>query len=180
VSGVGLTVHTCVRAWLRLLQVLDQQGPRAAKSWRKLWLQYSKLPTNVVAALYGLCLCFFGGFFPMSLAAYEAFKQTGWEKTRTCLHDIRVRWPLPANILGVACGRGWGIPPLLSTACRVLGVTQVCVEEGYRKCDPPTAITPLLFGPPARKRHPCRYILAAECACVSALVRAVCDCAHVR
>ena len=50
---------------------------------------YRRMPTSALSALYGLALCFFGGIFANTIAAYEAFRQTGWDKTKTCLHDLK-------------------------------------------------------------------------------------------
>jgi len=38
---------------------------------------YSFLPTNVLTAIFGLALCFFGGTYVASIAAIEAFRQLG-------------------------------------------------------------------------------------------------------
>ena len=44
---------------------------------------------QVLRALYGLALCFFGGIFANTIAAVEAFMHSGYEKARTCVHDLR-------------------------------------------------------------------------------------------
>jgi len=41
---------------------------------------YTMLPTNVITALFGIALCFFGGTYVASIAAIEAFRQLGWKK----------------------------------------------------------------------------------------------------
>jgi len=43
----------------------------------KIW---QVLPTNVVQAIIGLALCFFGGTYAISIAAIEAFRQLGWKQ----------------------------------------------------------------------------------------------------
>ncbi len=43
-------------------------------------LIYSILPINILKALYGLALCFFGGQFVVTTAAIEAFNQCGGHK----------------------------------------------------------------------------------------------------
>mmetsp|Transcript_744 Transcript_744/g.2235 ORF Transcript_744/g.2235 Transcript_744/m.2235 type:complete len:384 (-) Transcript_744:102-1253(-) len=50
----------------------------------------SKLPTDVFGIVWGLCLVFFGGFYPLTMAAFEAFRQCGGEDTYEALHDIAV------------------------------------------------------------------------------------------
>ena len=41
---------------------------------------YEILPKNLLQALFGVALCFFGGTYVASIAAIEAFRQMGWEK----------------------------------------------------------------------------------------------------
>lgn len=41
---------------------------------------YAKLPENARHALIGFVMCFFGGVFPATIAAYEAWKMCGGEK----------------------------------------------------------------------------------------------------
>ena len=78
--GTLITFVNSVSTWLEKngFWVYLAQG---GELWRK-------LPTTAAHALYGLSLCFFGGIFANTLAAYEAFHQTGWEKTKTCIHDL--------------------------------------------------------------------------------------------
>jgi len=47
-----------------------------------------RLPIDCLVALWGLILCFFGGTFPLSIAAYEAFKISGWDQTRQAFGDL--------------------------------------------------------------------------------------------
>ncbi|CAN0366922.1 unnamed protein product, partial [Scytosiphon promiscuus] len=39
--------------------------------------------------IYGLVMCFFGGFFHVTIAAVEAFNMTGGEKVWLCIHDLK-------------------------------------------------------------------------------------------
>ncbi|CAM9753600.1 unnamed protein product [Ascophyllum nodosum] len=41
---------------------------------------YTILPVNVLGMVYGLAMCFFGGFFHVTIAAIETFNMTGGEK----------------------------------------------------------------------------------------------------
>lgn len=43
---------------------------------------YNQLPDDILNALFGLLLCFFGGTFAVLIAAVEAFRMTGWSQTR--------------------------------------------------------------------------------------------------
>ena len=63
-------------ALLKVFAPLMVNGFVLAKKW------YSTLPLEYVQAAFGLALCFFGGVFQASIAAAEAFKLCGWDKTR--------------------------------------------------------------------------------------------------
>ena len=49
---------------------------------------YQTLPLDVLQALLGLGLCFFGGSYYASIAAVEAFMMVGGSTTRAALEDI--------------------------------------------------------------------------------------------
>eukprot|EP00937_MAST-01D_sp_MAST-1D-sp2_P002281 g2281.t1 len=49
---------------------------------------YDELPIEIAQATFGFALCFFGGVFQASIAAVEAFKLFGWDKTRRHLQAI--------------------------------------------------------------------------------------------
>lgn len=49
---------------------------------------YSKIHPNLLKAIFGFITCFFGGFYPTLIAAYEGFAQTGWEDTVQAIQDI--------------------------------------------------------------------------------------------
>ena len=49
---------------------------------------YTTLPLEVVEALIGLGLCFFGGTYVASIAAAEAFMLCGWDTTQRALDDV--------------------------------------------------------------------------------------------
>jgi hypothetical protein len=51
----------------------------------------SRLPTDVFAVVWGLCLVFFGGFYPLTMAAFEAFRQCGGQDTYEAIHDVAVQ-----------------------------------------------------------------------------------------
>jgi hypothetical protein len=46
------------------------------------------LPVEELGILLGLLLCFFGGMFPMVMAAAEAWRQCGGAQTNECVHDL--------------------------------------------------------------------------------------------
>lgn len=49
---------------------------------------YAWLPTNILMALAGLVLCFFGGTFPTLIAALEAARVCGWDRTVSACRDL--------------------------------------------------------------------------------------------
>lgn len=51
----------------------------------------ASLPTDVFGVVWGLCLVFFGGFYPLTMAAFEAARQCGGSDTYEALHDIAVQ-----------------------------------------------------------------------------------------
>ena len=46
------------------------------------------LPWNLLQAVLGFGICFFGGGYCASIAAVEAFTLTGWVTTRAALMDV--------------------------------------------------------------------------------------------
>mmetsp|Transcript_2351 Transcript_2351/g.3374 ORF Transcript_2351/g.3374 Transcript_2351/m.3374 type:complete len:350 (+) Transcript_2351:44-1093(+) len=50
---------------------------------------YEKLPKNVVAMIIGLAFCFFGGFFAVTFAAFEAFKEIGGNDVSNAIKLLR-------------------------------------------------------------------------------------------
>ena len=49
---------------------------------------FNRLPQHLIMACFGLALCLFGGTFPMTIAAYEAFTTCGWENTKRCIKEL--------------------------------------------------------------------------------------------
>ncbi|CAN0019210.1 unnamed protein product [Ectocarpus fasciculatus] len=64
-------------------------GPVVVKFYALLYKVYKILPVNVLGMIYGLVMCFFGGFFHVTIAAIEAFNMTGGEKVMLCVHDLK-------------------------------------------------------------------------------------------
>ncbi|GMH51443.1 hypothetical protein TL16_g01012 [Triparma laevis f. inornata] len=80
------------RIGINILVILRTMYPLALKlSEYYLWCQ-ENLPVELITAGWGLILCFFGGTFQLSLAAYEAFKVNGWDRTRGALVDLHETW----------------------------------------------------------------------------------------
>jgi len=74
-------------------------APFIVQGWGMASAFYAQLPTDVVMCIFGLGLCLFGGVFQASIAAVEAFKLCGWNKTKGYLLDIhkQVRKVIDAN-----------------------------------------------------------------------------------
>mmetsp|Transcript_11952 Transcript_11952/g.16207 ORF Transcript_11952/g.16207 Transcript_11952/m.16207 type:complete len:340 (+) Transcript_11952:94-1113(+) len=55
--------------------------PLYYKLFVKLYDLYCVLPHNILCAIYGFALCFFGGSFSTLIAAIETFKLSGWDSS---------------------------------------------------------------------------------------------------
>jgi len=62
--------------------------PYCLIAWTKGNEIYRSLPEEIVFAILGLLLCFFGGTFSALIAAVEAFRLTGWDQTRDCFLSL--------------------------------------------------------------------------------------------
>jgi len=51
-----------------------------------------ELPTDLFGVIWGMCLVFFGGFYPLTMAAFEAARQCGGEDTWIAIHDLSVEF----------------------------------------------------------------------------------------
>jgi len=71
-----------------LTQFIATVGPLYVQAGLFLYNLGSALPWNLLQALLGLGLCFFGGGYCASIAAVEAFALTGWVTTRAALVDV--------------------------------------------------------------------------------------------
>ena len=56
------------------------------------YLVFLALPTNVIQALFGIALCFFGGTYVASIAAIEAFRQMGFAKVMQDIAIVRAEY----------------------------------------------------------------------------------------
>ena len=71
-----------------LARFINFIGPYYVKAAEQGYKLYTTLPLEVVEALIGLGLCFFGGTFVASIAAAEAFMLCGWDTTKRALDDV--------------------------------------------------------------------------------------------
>ncbi|KAK3254492.1 hypothetical protein CYMTET_36292 [Cymbomonas tetramitiformis] len=75
---------------------LKTVGPLYYKMGMKAYAIYETLPHNLVVAIYGFLLCFFGGKYCTLIAAIETFKLTGWTATYT---HVKVLWEQHKHLL---------------------------------------------------------------------------------
>jgi len=70
------------------LVLLDKAFPYVEYGIKRAIYIYSISPQEIISAVFGLCLCFFGGTFVITIAAYEAWKSCGWETTKANLVEL--------------------------------------------------------------------------------------------
>lgn len=71
-----------------LASALVVVGPVYVRIAELLYSAYHTLPMDLIEALVGLGMCFFGGAYCASIAAVEAFLIVGWDTTSAALLDI--------------------------------------------------------------------------------------------
>ena len=71
---------------------IEKLIPLLVKYYNKLLEFYEKLrpyhPELLAPALMGLVMCFFGGSYMTLIAAFEAYRQSGWDATKKCIDDL--------------------------------------------------------------------------------------------
>lgn len=75
---VVVCCEVCLPAYARVLGVV--------------WNFMNRLPTDWFNVVWGLCLVFFGGFYPLTMAAFEAARQCGGQDTYAAIHDLQVQF----------------------------------------------------------------------------------------
>merc|ERR1711998_195485 len=68
----------------KLLVYIDIIAPYVVKAWDMAQTVYSYTPVNIIEAIYGLALCFFGGLYPLTIAAGETFRVSGGDRVKKC------------------------------------------------------------------------------------------------
>jgi hypothetical protein len=87
-SWLSNLMQSSVPLFKVLLTVLNTVGPAVIKLTGVTVAVYKRLPKNVIAMIYGLAICFFGGFFAVSIAAIEAFNALGGNEVQAACADI--------------------------------------------------------------------------------------------
>ena len=68
---------------------IDVAGPYAYQAWECGKRAYASVPIEMLTALLGLVLCFFGGSFVTTIAAAEAFRLCGGSRTMRHIRAVR-------------------------------------------------------------------------------------------
>ena len=87
-AAVRQMVEHAAPALAVLAAVINKVGPFYAKAAEIGYGLYRTLPLDVLHALVGAALCFFGGAYVASIAAVEAFALVGWSTTGAALEEI--------------------------------------------------------------------------------------------
>lgn len=69
-------------------KLLDQAIPHIVKACKFGQNVYENTPSDLLYAVFGLCLCFFGGNFPLAIAAVEAMRQCGFSTLTKALGEL--------------------------------------------------------------------------------------------
>lgn len=136
------------------MEVIAFIAPFYVQLAKLVMMAYHTLPLDILQALTGLGLCFFGGTYCASIAAVEAFRLVGWSTTRAALNDIygealTIRDATTADAKKDDDGDGVADASVLPAAelvqrklrVAVLAVRDPCAPSGLKpsECCPPAA-----------------------------------------
>ena len=80
-SGAAKCLRASTPFCTALVWIILKLGPIYLWLFRKAYWFYTWAPTNVLQMCFGLALCFFGGTFAAAIAAVEAWRQMGWQRS---------------------------------------------------------------------------------------------------
>ena len=80
-SGAAQCIRASTPFCTCLMWIMFKVGPMYVWLFRKAYWFYTWAPTNVLQMCFGLALCFFGGTFAAAIAAVEAWRQMGWQRS---------------------------------------------------------------------------------------------------
>ena len=80
-SGAAQCLRASTPFCTALMWIILKVGPIYMWLFRKAYWFYTWAPTNVLQMCFGLALCFFGGTFAAAIAAVEAWRQMGWQRS---------------------------------------------------------------------------------------------------
>lgn len=72
-------LRKCAPAVAAIERGIDAAAPHIVKAYKVASAFVKSLPADLCWSIWGLLLCFFGGNFPLVIAAFEAARQCGWE-----------------------------------------------------------------------------------------------------
>jgi hypothetical protein len=70
------------------VDAIEVVAPVAVRGWQIVRSVYNALPITIIEALGGLAMCFFGGMYPLTIAAVQTFQVSGGDVALKCLEDI--------------------------------------------------------------------------------------------
>ena len=85
IEACGATVMPVINFTLEAIDLITPFIVKAIKVGRAI---YNYLPTTIIEALGGLAMCFFGGLYPLTVAAVETFRVSGGTEALKYLNDI--------------------------------------------------------------------------------------------
>jgi len=96
-EAVGI-LKPCLVMTIRIFMAC---GPCMSCFWKWGNILYAWLPKNVTMMIFGATLCYFGGTFTASIAAYEAFRRMGFDRAQGDLDHImtQIEKVKDANVL---------------------------------------------------------------------------------
>ena len=80
-SGAAQCLRASTPFCTVLVWVILKAGPVYLWLFHKAYWFYTWAPKNVLQMCFGLALCFFGGTFAAAIAAVEAWRQMGWQRS---------------------------------------------------------------------------------------------------
>ena len=92
---------TFVVPWIQenAVPILKRVGPLMDTAWpylrtcaRALKDVFDRIPTDLLPAILGLVMIFFGGHYLTTIAAVEAFRMVGWRNLRDSLRVLRLNY----------------------------------------------------------------------------------------
>ena len=70
------------------VDAIEIVAPVVVRAWQIVRSVYNALPVTIIEALGGLAMCFFGGMYPLTIAAMQTFQVSGGDVALKCLEDI--------------------------------------------------------------------------------------------
>jgi hypothetical protein len=126
----------------QLLVYFDIVAPYLVKAWDFGQTVYSYTPVNIIEAIYGLALCFFGGMYPLTIAAGETFRVSGGDRVKKCITLLWEDVKAVHQVRAFHCAALWQGPlaaqaPLGKRFLRRRACAQRCSAESFTRVSSP-------------------------------------------